>query len=312
MGEGCSSPMPLYQIRAVGLLRAEMHMAHSRFSEFVSLVRSAAKRYLDCTLRPEEQDPGDLQRLMRLIHQRQPSIAKKYEDSWPVMAYLEIYILSRIRNAAYYRRRFGCYKEGYIRCPDPIWLRYAEAKKSGAPFRRNCQVTERVYCVPKKLKKPSWHCERTARNRGNGTVKKNYPPENRVSVVVKQLPKRKSEPVAVSDCTSDATTEDDLDIPPPPPPPPSPPPSLLRVTVPSRTSCIDPVLHFLSSAKPNLADFHSHFVDMGFTDETALNAFFSWPVDVQESMMKTQLGGSMNALQLHGLFVAMRAHRESN
>lgn len=303
MSEKGTSFMPHYQIRRVGLLRAEMRMAYVRFSDFVSLVRSAAKKHLNCGLRPEEQDPNDLQRFMRMVHQCQPGFSKKYEDSWPIMAYLEIYLLSRIRTATYLKRHFGRCKEGFVRCPDPIWQRYAEAKKTGASFKRNCQATTKVHYGPKKPTKPSRPCERRAQNGGNGPIKKVYPLKNRVSVVVKKLHKE-SDVIPISDCASDAGSEADAR---PPSPFPSP-PSLPRVIVPLRT---DPVLDFLSSVKPNLADFHSHFVDMGFVDDNALNAFFSWPVDVQEGMMRTQLGGTMNALQLQGLLVAMRARRES-
>ncbi|KAI6118827.1 hypothetical protein EV401DRAFT_1965541 [Pisolithus croceorrhizus] len=95
MSEKGTSFMPHYQIRRVGLLRTEMRMAYVRFSDFV-------------------------------IHQCQPGFAKKYEDSWPIMAYLEIYLLSRIRTATYLKRHFGRCKEGFVRCPDPIWQRYAE------------------------------------------------------------------------------------------------------------------------------------------------------------------------------------------
>lgn len=295
--------MPHYQIRTVGLLRTEMRMAYVRFSDFVTLVRSAAKKHLNCGLRPEDQDPNDLQRFMRMVHQRQPHFAKKYEDSWPVMAYLEIYLLSRIRSAAYLKRHYGRCKEGFIRCPDPIWLRYAEAKKTGAQFRRNCQAIVKAHCGLKKPSKPSRLCERRAHIGGNETIKKVYPLKNRVSVVVKKF-RKESDVIPISDCASDAGSEADVS---PPSPIPSA-PSLLRAIVPL---CTDPVLDFLSSAKPNLANFHSHFVDMGFIDDNALNAFFSWPVDVQESMMRAQLGGTMNALQLHGLLVAMRARRES-
>lgn len=278
-------------------------MACVRFSEFVTLVRSAAKKYLNCGLRPEDQDPNDLQRFMRMVHQREPHIAKRYEAAWPIMAYLEIYLLSRIRHATYAKRRYGHYKEGFIRCPDPIWQRYAEAKKTGAPFRRNCQVVGMAHCGRKKLTKPSRLLERRAHVGGNETVKRVYPLKNRVSVVVKKL-RKESDVIPISDCASDAGSEGDVSIPSSVPSA----PSLPRTIVPSHT---DPVLDFLSSAKPNLADFHSHFVDMGFIDDNALNAFFSWPVDVQESMVRTQLAGTMNTLQLHGLLVAMRAWREA-
>ncbi|KAI6142031.1 hypothetical protein EDD17DRAFT_1515934 [Pisolithus thermaeus] len=280
--------MPHYQIPKARLLRAEMHMSLSQFSIFTSLIRSAAKRYLNCGLRPEDQDPNDLQQFMRMVQQRQPNFSKKYEDSWPVMAYLEIYLLRRIQKAAYLKRRFGRYRKGFNRCLDPIWFRYAHANKTGTPFKRNCQATVRAYCGPKKPTESPRLCERSASNAENEMIKMVYPLRNCVSVVVKRLRKEISTP----DSASGADSETDINPLSSKASSPSPPRAIAPL-------CTDPVLNFLSSAKPNLADFHSHFVNMGFIDDNALKAFFSWPVDVQESMMRAELGRSMNSLQLH-------------
>ncbi|KAI6097358.1 hypothetical protein EV401DRAFT_2082625 [Pisolithus croceorrhizus] len=290
--------MPHYQIPKARLLRAEMHISLSQFNIFTSLIRSAGKRYLNCGLRPEDQDPNDLQQFMRMVHQRQPNFSKKYEDSWLVMAYLEIYLLRRIQKAAYLKRRFGQYRKGFNRCLDPIWFRYAHANKTGMPFKWNCQATVKAYCG-KPMESPRL-CERSASNEENEMIKMVCPLRNRVSVVVKRLRKE----ISTLNSASDADSETDIN------------PLSSKVSSPSPPQaiaplCTDPILNFLSLVKPNLTDFHSHFVNMGFIDDNALKAFFSWPVDVQESMMRAELGWSMNSLQLHGLLVAMRARRES-
>ncbi|KAI5994388.1 hypothetical protein EDD15DRAFT_2196012 [Pisolithus albus] len=287
--------------------------------------RSAAKRHLNCWLKPEDQDPYDLQRFMRMIHQCQPNLSKEYEDSWPVMAYLEIYLLYRIQKAAYLKRRFGRCRQRFNRCPDPIWFRYAhvhpnvcpilttpylsfpvQASETGAPFERNCQATVKVgvFAVlvtiidqPKKLTKPMHHKE-------NEIIKMVYP-RNRVSVVIKKL-RKESNMIPISHRSAcNADNEVDTN----PSNSCSSVPSHARMPVPS---CNNPVFDFLSSARPTLAQFHSHFVDMGFMDDNVFKAFFSWPVDVQESMARTKLGWSMNPLQLHGLLVAMHAWREKS
>ncbi|KAI5983921.1 hypothetical protein EDD15DRAFT_2201752 [Pisolithus albus] len=315
MGEKCTSFMPHYQIPKARLLCREMHMSLSQFSEFTSLIRSAAKRHLNCGLRPEEQDPDDLQQFMRMIHQRQANLSEKYEDSWPVMAYLEIYLLYRIRKVDYLQRRFGRYRKAFNRCPDPIWFRYSHANKTGSPFKRNCQVTVRAYrevgnshgsgdeltiiIQPKKSTKRQRLCERNA---NNGTIKRVYPLKNRVSVVIKKF-RKKSYVIPISDSESDADSETGAG-----PLSSFSPAASPRAIVPL---CTDPVLDFLSSVRPSLAQFHTHFVKMGFVDDNALKAFFSWPADVQESMVRTELGQLMNPLQLHGLFVAIRARLES-
>ncbi|KAI5996392.1 hypothetical protein EDD15DRAFT_2195219 [Pisolithus albus] len=239
MGEKCTSFMPHYQIPKTRLLRREMHMSLSQFSEFMSLIRSAAKRHLNCGLRPEEQDPDDLQQFMRM------------------------------------------------------------ANKTGAPFKRNCQVTVRAYREPKKSTKRQRLCERNA---NNGMIKRVYPLQNRVSVVIKKF-RKKSYVIPISDSESDADSETGAG-----PLSSFSPAASPRAIVPL---CTDPVLDFLSSVRPSLAQFHNYFVKMGFVDDNALKAFFSWPADVQESMVRTELGQLMNPLQLHGLFVAIRARLES-
>ncbi|KAI5990187.1 hypothetical protein EDD15DRAFT_2198187 [Pisolithus albus] len=213
---------------------------------------------------------------------------------------------ARIRKAAYLKRHFGRCRQRFNRCPDPIWFRYAHASETGAPFERNCQATVKVgvFAVlvtiidqPKKPTKPTHHKE-------NEIIKMVYP-RNRVSVVVKKLHKE-SNMIPISHRSArNADNEVDAN----PSNSCSSVPSHARMPVPS---CNNPVFDFLSSARPTLAQFHSHFVDMGFTDDNAFKAFFSWPVNVQESMARTELGRSMNPLQLHGLLVAMRAWREKS
>lgn len=76
-----------------------------------------------------------------------------------------------------------------------------------------------------------------------------------------------------------------------------------------RSTPSDPLVDFLTSVRPNLMNFQSHFVDMGFTNGEALNAFFSWPLDVQEDTMKTQFSNVMNVIQLTGLLVTLRGRQ---
>ncbi|KAI5981579.1 hypothetical protein EDD15DRAFT_2378396 [Pisolithus albus] len=282
--------MPHYQMPRASLLRAEMHMTQACFSEFTSLIRSAAKKHLNCELRPEEQDPDDLRRFTSHVHHRQPNFSKKYAESWPVMAYLEIYLFYRIRKATYLKNRFGRHRKVTL---------LAQANKTGAPFKRNCQASVEAYS--KKPTKCQKQCGRSAPDEENEAIKMVYPPKNRVSVVIQNLRKERYV-IQISDSESDAESETDVS-PSSPFSAPSP-----RVIAPLRT---DAVLDFLSSARPNLSDFHPHLVNLGFIDDDALEAFFSWPVDVQENMMRIELGRLMNPLQLHGLLVAMRARRES-
>ncbi|KAI5986420.1 hypothetical protein EDD15DRAFT_2200197 [Pisolithus albus] len=256
------------------LLRAEMYMTCTQFTKFVSLIRSAAMKHLNCGLRLEEQDPDDLQRFKQMVHQHQPDFSKRYADSWPVMAYLEIYLSNRVRKAIYLK---NCRK----------------ANKTGhAPFKRNLKASVKAY-----TKKPTKH----QHDEEIEATKSVYPQKNRVSVVIKKVPK--SFVIQISD--SESNTEGETDVrPPSPPPAPSP-----RAIAPPPS---DPILDFLSSARPSLADFHNHFINMGIIDNNGLNAFFSWPVDMQENMVRTELGRLMNPLQLYGLLVAMRERRESS
>ncbi|KAI5985709.1 hypothetical protein EDD15DRAFT_2200421 [Pisolithus albus] len=212
-----------------------------------SLIRSAAMKHLNCGLRLEEQDPDDLQRFKQMVHQHQPDFSKRYADSWPVMAYLEIYLSNRVRKAIYLK---------------------------------NCRKANKL-----------------AMPRSNGISK----PQSRLTLSYQKVPK--SFVIQISD--SESNTEGETDVrPPSPPPAPSP-----RAIAPPPS---DPILDFLSSARPSLADFHNHFINMGIIDNNGLNAFFSWPVDMQENMVRTELGRLMNPLQLYGLLVAMRERRESS
>ncbi|KAI5990505.1 hypothetical protein EDD15DRAFT_2198082 [Pisolithus albus] len=206
---------------------------------------------------------------------------------------------ARIRKADYLKRHFGRYRKAFNRCPDPIWFRYSHANKTGAPLKRNCQATVRAYGELKKSTKRQRLCDH---DMNDGTIKRVYPLKNRVSVVIKKLCK-KNYVIAISDSESDADGETGSGALSSFSPAASP-----RVIVPL---CTDPILDFLSSVRPSLAQFHTHFVNMGFVDDNALKAFFSWPADVQESMVRTELGQLMNPLQLHGLFVAIRAWLES-
>ncbi|KAI6123189.1 hypothetical protein EDD16DRAFT_1518008 [Pisolithus croceorrhizus] len=72
----------------------------------------------------------------------------------------------------------------------------------------------------------------------------------------------------------------------------------------------DPVLNFLSSVRPSLIDFHNHFFKMGLIDNSVLNAFFSWTLNMKENIVRAQLGELMNPLQLYCLLVAL--HEQQN
>ncbi|KAF9227500.1 hypothetical protein BS17DRAFT_387830 [Gyrodon lividus] len=103
------------------------------------MVRFSAKEWLEIQLRVEDQDPDALRDFLDAVDTRDPTIAKRYEYSWVVLAYLEQYILSRQRTAAYEDCRSGP-RQRYVRCPEPIWIRFAQAKQTGERLRRNCQV----------------------------------------------------------------------------------------------------------------------------------------------------------------------------
>ncbi|KAI6098709.1 hypothetical protein F5141DRAFT_1066772 [Pisolithus sp. B1] len=113
---GCASFMPHNQIPKARLLCAEMCMTHAWFRELTSLIRSEAKRYLNCGLRPEEQDPDDLQQLMKM----------DLKGALP-------------------QASFWMPWKAFNRCPDPIWFHYAQANKTGALFKQNCQAIVMAY-----------------------------------------------------------------------------------------------------------------------------------------------------------------------
>ncbi|KAI5987820.1 hypothetical protein EDD15DRAFT_2199266 [Pisolithus albus] len=169
----------------------------------------------------------------------------------------------------------------------------ATANKTGhALFKRNLKASVKAY-----TKKPTKH----QHDEEIEATKSVYPQKNRVAVVIKKVPK--SFVIQISDSESNAEGETDVR---PPSPPPAPSPRVIALP-PS-----DPILDFLSSARPSLADFHNHFINMGIIDNNGLNALFSWPVDMQENMVRTELGQLMNPLQLYGLLVAMHERQESS
>jgi len=73
----------------------------------------------------------------------------------------------------------------------------------------------------------------------------------------------------------------------------------------------DPLVDFLVSVRPNLLDFQSHFIDMGLTNAEAIDAFLSWPIDVQENTMRMQFSQIMNVIQLTGLLVTLRERQRA-
>ncbi|KAI6095826.1 hypothetical protein EDD16DRAFT_1528350 [Pisolithus croceorrhizus] len=52
--------MPHYEMPRASLLHVQMHMTHTQFRKYMTLIRSAAKKHLNCGLRPEEQDQDSL------------------------------------------------------------------------------------------------------------------------------------------------------------------------------------------------------------------------------------------------------------
>ncbi|KAI6117760.1 hypothetical protein EV401DRAFT_1888789 [Pisolithus croceorrhizus] len=127
-------------------------------------------------------------------------------------------------------------------------------------------------------------------------MRKEYPLRNRLVAVKKPC-------VETNDSEDGADSQTDSNTRSPSPPPASRHCSVVRAST-------DPELDFLSSAKPNLADFHPHFVALGLIDDDTLKGFFSWKADEQERMMRQELGHVLTPLQLYGLFVAMRERRE--
>ncbi|KAL4067897.1 hypothetical protein V8B97DRAFT_1394280 [Scleroderma yunnanense] len=295
MNQRDSFPMPYCQIRFVWQLSRETEMDPIHFSKFRSTVKSAAKMYLNCELRPEEQNISALRRFMDAVHEREPSICKKYEESWPVMAYLEIYLLGRIRFSAHQNNRYGP-RTRYVRCPEPIWFRYAEARSTGR-FRRNCQSGNRraverplpssdLYKPPSKCTSGIDIVEKILKHEYHSPSPSESFCEIRDEDEMSEIGSDTDNSVTVIESGSNDRRRGCLAV-----------------------ASIDPLLGFLSSVRPNLGNFRTHFIDMGFTDGEALDAFFSWPIDVQESTMRTQFAQTMNVLQLTGLLVTLRARQ---
>lgn len=273
--------MPWYQIRLVADLSREADMDSDRFLEFRRIVISSANMHLNCDRRPEEQDINALERFMKTVHDREPSISNRFEESWPVMAYLEIYLVGRIRQNRYLNRRYG-YRKRFVNCPDPIWVRYAEVRTTGR-FRRNCRREDRRRArTPLRLspfrEPPSMHIQRTFKR------------ENRASTPCESVYDRDNEDeVSQSDNSATAIVECESD----------------------HISPTDPLVDFLVSVRPNLLDFQSHFIDMGLTNAEAIDAFLSWPIDVQENTMRMQFTQVMNVIQLTGLLVTLRERQSA-
>ncbi|KAG6331944.1 hypothetical protein ID866_7141 [Astraeus odoratus] len=282
--------MPFQQIRTVKVLEKRTGMHSTRFNNFMTMIKSTAKMHLDCGVRPEGQDPAALRRFMQTVHAHDPSIAKDYEESWPVMAYLEIYLLGRIR-AINYARRHRIARKRDVKCPDPIWRRFPAVKR-GAAFERNRFSGK---CPRKNSVKPleKHRLQHMQHSKSIGKV------QNRGHRIPKRIDACKN-----GDENNVSQTKSDVSV------------TVVDITNGHRprsnvAASADPVLDFLSSVKPNLRAFHSNFVDMGFTDGESLDAFFSWPIDVQESTMRIQLEGIMSCLQLTGLLVALRSRKRA-
>ncbi|KAI6101149.1 hypothetical protein F5141DRAFT_1065919 [Pisolithus sp. B1] len=152
------------------------------------------------------------------FHQHQPNFSNEYEDSWPVMAYLELYLLHGIQNVAYLKHHF---------------------RHKGESSNRQ--------------KTPGPHSNKIAKAPGLTMSLSSF-----VVVLVST----------------------------------------------------DPVPNFLSSATPNLADFHPYFIALGLINDKTLKNFFSWMANAQECIMRQELGHVLNPLQLYSLFIAMHERRE--
>jgi len=50
---------------------------------------------------------------------------------------------------------------------------------------------------------------------------------------------------------------------------------------------------------------------MGLTNAEAIDAFLSWPIDVQENTMRMQFSQIMNVIQLTGLLVTLRERQRA-
>ncbi|KAI6159741.1 hypothetical protein EDD17DRAFT_1511150 [Pisolithus thermaeus] len=116
MNEKRTSLMPHHQICNPTMLRGEMRMTPARFREFTSLTRFAAKRHLNCGLRPEQQDPDRVQKFMTMDSKRGLSQAS--------------FLTQRGEPQQVSRSYLG------------------PAKNTGAPFKRNFRGT-RAHCEPK-------------------------------------------------------------------------------------------------------------------------------------------------------------------
>ncbi|KIJ69046.1 hypothetical protein HYDPIDRAFT_23907 [Hydnomerulius pinastri MD-312] len=256
--------MPYYQIRQTNILCLEANMEKSEFGEFKSMIRFTAKECLDDSLRPEDQDPDAFKIFLETVNQRDPDIARRYEHSWIVLGYLEQYLNSRRRDS-HKDRRTGPRKR-IMRCPEPIWVRFAQAQESGTPIRRNCQVLHRASTPG-----PRPQLRRSARTTTVTALARRATNERKQAVIE---PDGDEQPNAPCHSTPGPT--------------------------------VDPVLAFLRTLRPSLEDFHSHFADMGIQTSNDLNNLFSWPIKDQESAMRVQFDQKMNFMQLNGLLVGLR------
>ncbi|KIK99284.1 hypothetical protein PAXRUDRAFT_552503 [Paxillus rubicundulus Ve08.2h10] len=142
--------MPHFQIRQASLLRLEAKMGSSQFARFTCMVRSTVKDCLNDLVRVEDQEPGALEMFLNTVNERDPTVAEKYEYSWVVLAYLELYINSRRRHVWYQDRHHG-ERQRFMRCPEPIWKRFAQAQLSGVRLQRNSQACPRAASLNPRL-----------------------------------------------------------------------------------------------------------------------------------------------------------------
>ncbi|KAF8136740.1 hypothetical protein EV363DRAFT_1447083 [Boletus edulis] len=131
--------MPNHNIESVRELFYETRMSHRDFRALTLIVRLTARKYLDDSgcVPAEKQDPAAFRQFLDQVNICDPTIADRYPYSWPVLAYLELYLCGRRRT--YCRRN----PDDTTKPPPqhkfvhrtPIYIRYSRSVKTGRPFR---------------------------------------------------------------------------------------------------------------------------------------------------------------------------------
>ncbi|KAI6100903.1 hypothetical protein EV401DRAFT_1894371 [Pisolithus croceorrhizus] len=109
---GCASFMPHNQIPKARLLCAEMCMTHAWFRELTISSKEVPQLWIE---------------------------TRRAGPRWP-SAIMKMDLKGALPQASFWMP----WKASNM-CPDPIWFHYAQANKTGAPFKWNCQAIVMAY-----------------------------------------------------------------------------------------------------------------------------------------------------------------------